>query len=70
MSTACRCGWDGIGEHPCHGGAYSCRKPATQRFYAPRMVGLAGVQLKFEVSDTWACDACWEEYKKESGRGG
>lgn len=59
----CRCGYNGEeGEHPCHGGAYTCRKPAKQRFYGARLVALAGVQMKAEVSDTWACDACWERY--------
>lgn len=61
----CRCGWDGQGEHPCHADAYTCRKPAQHRFYNPQFVGLAGVQMKMQVTDTYACDACWEKFKQE-----
>lgn len=60
----CRCGYEGIGTHPCHGSGYSCRKPSKQRFYAPRAVGLAGMQLKFQVQDTWACDGCWAPFSR------
>ena len=60
----CRCGHkDGDDFHPCHAKAYTCRKPATQRFYNPRPVCLAGVQMKFAVNETWACDDCWEASK-------
>ena len=59
--TACRCGHPGDDSpHPCHGLNYTCRQPATQRFYGARLVALAGMQMKVEVRDTWACDACWE----------
>lgn len=58
----CRCGYDGVGDHPCHGRAYSCKRPASQRFYDPRPVSLAGVQMKFQVSDTWACNDCWTTF--------
>lgn len=58
----CRCGWDGVGEHPCHANAYTCRKPATRRFYNARPAALAGMQMKFEVKDTFACDECWEKF--------
>ena len=59
----CRCGWDGNGEHPCHYNGYTCRKPAKQRFYNPQPVALAGMQPKLQVSESWACDECWEEFK-------
>lgn len=32
------------------------------RFYNPKLVSLSGMQLKFQVSDTWACDECWEKF--------
>lgn len=60
--TTCRCGHDGNGPHPCHMSVYSCRKPATQRFYNPRPVALAGVQMKLEMDETWACDECWAAF--------
>lgn len=64
-SLTCRCGWKGQGEHPCHGNGYTCRKPAQQRFYVPTMkFSLAGNQLKFSTAETWACDECWENFKK------
>lgn len=58
----CRCGFDGNGEHPCHGDAYTCKKPSKQRFYNPRPVALSGMQMKLEVRDTFACDECWERF--------
>lgn len=62
--TKCRCGHEGSDNfHPCHGNKYSCKKPATIRFYNPKFVSLAGMQLKMEVMDTWACDNCWKEYE-------
>lgn len=60
----CRCGHTGADPHPCHARAYTCRQPATRRFYRPRWVGLAGAQTKMEVCETWACDACWAEYSQ------
>lgn len=64
----CRCGHTGEGEHPCHFAGYTCRKPATQRFYNPRAVALAGAQMKFDVQSTWACDEHWEAYVEEQSR--
>lgn len=62
---SCRCGFSGgEGPHPCHGNRYRCRKPAQQYFYSAKLVGLAGAQMKFEVSETWACEGCWESFKK------
>lgn len=60
----CRCGHDehDQSEHPCHGGAYTCRKPATQRFYNAEAVCLAGMQMKFQMTSTWACEECWKEF--------
>lgn len=64
MDHKCRCGHDGKGPHPCHAVGYTCRKPATQRFYNARPVALAGVQMKFQATNTWACDECWNTLKK------
>lgn len=63
----CRCGHNGEGDHPCHYGVYTCGKPSTQRFYNAKAVALSGMQMKFQVSDTWACDQHWEEYLKVYG---
>jgi hypothetical protein len=63
----CRCGAPEAlkdGEHPCHGGAYTCRKPAYLRLsatYPP--VALTGYQMKVEATETWACEECWETWK-------
>lgn len=63
----CRCGYDGPddGHHPCHGECYSCRRKATRRFYNPMIVSLSGHVRKIEISETWACDECWERWKKD-----
>ena len=61
----CRCGYNGEGPHLCHGKAHTCRKPASQRFYNPHITALAGMQMKFGLHDTWACDECWEWFKNE-----
>lgn len=66
---SCRCGYDGTGHHPCHGQGYTCRKPAKQRFYNARPAHLAGMQMKLSVDDTWACDACWDEFKPKLAAG-
>jgi len=64
MSTTCRCGWDGQGDHPCHANAYTCRKPAKVRYYEPtKLYALAGMQMKMSVAETYACDECWEAMK-------
>lgn len=55
---ACKCGHKEKGMHPCHGKEYSCKKPSKQRFYNPKPIG-SGENLKFSVSETWACDECW-----------
>lgn len=58
----CRCGHE-VGPHPCHGKGYSCKKPATQRFYHEnKPFSLAGMSMKFPVSETWACDECWKSF--------
>jgi hypothetical protein len=36
------------------------------RFYDARLVPLAGVQMKFEVRDTNACDPCWSDFQQET----
>lgn len=67
----CRCGYKGDGtdgngdaDHPCHANGYSCRRPAKPRLYqSGNLASLAGVQLKFSMQDTWACDECWEAFK-------
>ncbi len=61
--STCRCGHDGKGSHPCHGRGHTCKKPATQRFYGPKAVSLAGNQLKFNVQMTWSCDDCWHDFE-------
>jgi hypothetical protein len=67
-SNCCRCGFSGDdgAEHPCHGSAYTCRKPATTRFMPKKLAtySLAGVQPKLTGYTTWACDICWEVYMK------
>jgi hypothetical protein len=67
MAETCRCGFNGEGEHPCHGKAYSCRKPAKQRFYGAHLTALAGVQMKLGVNSTWACDECWSAFTGQPG---
>lgn len=59
----CRCGHSGDGPHPCHGNGYACKKPSSQRFIVTN-ASLSGVQTKFGTYQTWACDECWEDYKK------
>ena len=44
---------------------YTCRKPATQRFYGAHLTCLAGVQPKVGMNDTWACDDCWAIYEAQ-----
>jgi len=58
----CRCGHSGSGPHPCHAKGHSCGKHAVQRFYNAQAVALVGVQMKFQMSDTWACDECWKAF--------
>jgi hypothetical protein len=60
----CRCGFDGTGAHPCHFGGYTCGRQASQRFYNARPVSLAGMQMKVEATDTWACDEHWAEFHR------
>lgn len=55
----CRCGHDGEGPHPCHFNLYTCRKPAVLRLYNPAAVALAGMQMKVQMTETWACEECW-----------
>lgn len=66
MNEPCRCGHVGGDPHPCHGQAYKCRKPASRRFMAYPTC-LSGVQMKLGAYETWACDECWEAFKKERG---
>ena len=61
----CRCGFTEGEFHPCHYAGYTCRKPATQRFYNPELVSLAGTQMKIQITDTWACDECWEKFNED-----
>jgi hypothetical protein len=58
----CRCGHNGDGPHPCHGVAYTCRQPATIRFFADHNASLVGAQMKFSATTTFACDKCWDHY--------
>jgi hypothetical protein len=59
VMLTCRCGHDGNGQHPCHAMEYTCRKPATQRFYNARPAALTGAHVKLTTTETWACDECW-----------
>lgn len=60
---SCRCGFIEGEFHPCHYADYTCRKPAIQRFYNPELTSLAGMQI--QVTDTWACDECWEKFNED-----
>jgi len=60
----CRCGHDGDGPHPCHAGQYTCRRPAKERFYNPELAPLSGVQMKLQMTQTWACDECWAKMEE------
>jgi hypothetical protein len=62
-ASRCRCGYDGVGPHPCHGDGYTCGRPAEFRLYDVRPVALAGMTFKLQGTDTWACDACWEKFQ-------
>lgn len=79
-TTRCRCGHDmpldhqeveellRAPPHPCHGRAYTCRKPARLRLYHAHLAALAGVQAKFSVVSTWACAECWAGTSYKLGR--
>lgn len=41
------------------------KEPGSIRFYSPKLVPLAGMQMKFQVRDTWGCDACWAVFDEE-----
>jgi len=67
----CRCGWNKtFGIHYCHGKGYTCRNPGTIRFYNPNpdRFSLAGMQAKLSMSETYACDECWDAFKKENAK--
>jgi hypothetical protein len=66
--VTCRCQRDAP-VHLCHGGGYTCPRPGVQRFYGGRLVALAGVQMKAEMRDTWACDECWAMAQVRRGGG-
>lgn len=67
----CRCGFDPAVDtiHMCHSGYLfvdpdkRCKNPGTQRFYNTGPASLAGMQMKFQVADTIACDECWAKFK-------
>lgn len=66
-NEVCRCGWDGKGDHPCHGKGYTCRKPAKERFYeSHKLYALAGMQLKMSMLRTFGCDECWKEFANDA----
>lgn len=62
MSDACRCGWDGQGEHPCHHGGYACGRPSKPRLVLLGWSRLPGMQLKASAYETFACDEHWAEF--------
>lgn len=59
-TSACRCGWNGTGDHPCH----RCgTAPGKRRLrHADIPYSLAGAQPKFNMVETWSCDECWAEW--------
>lgn len=69
----CRCGFDPAVDsvHMCHSGylfadpSKRCKNPGTQRFYNAETVALTGMQMKFQVADTIACDECWRRFKEQ-----
>lgn len=64
MNDPCRCGWNGKGQHPCHGKRYTCRNPGISRLYYPHSrFSLAGTQLKFSMRETFACEECWKSFQ-------
>lgn len=68
--SACRCGHrDGEGPHPCHADDFRCGRPAKQRLYNARPAVLAGMQMKLTVTETWACDECWERFRARLPKG-
>lgn len=63
----CRCGFvdNNTGQsHPCHYANYTCKKPATRRFFGANQASLAGMQMKLSAYETWSCDDCWEKAKQ------
>lgn len=62
LKAVCRCGYDGVGDHPCHANQYSCGKSAKQRFYGAAPASLPGTSVKLVANDTYACDECWTNY--------
>lgn len=61
MASPCRCGHTGEGPHPCHGKAYTCRRPASWRGDVTP-AALSGSSPKVAVRATWACDDCWAAF--------
>lgn len=55
------CGWDGVEPHLCH----RCHLvPGTVKFYCPTMkFALAGMQPKFSMRKTLACEECWAAFQ-------
>jgi hypothetical protein len=64
----CRCGFQGTGDHLCHGKGYTCTNTGSFRLYNAQAVALAGVQMKLQGTDTWACDSCWDAFKAATTR--
>lgn len=60
---SCRCKRATPETHLCHGGGYTCPNPGRRRFYNFRAAALAGSQLKFDATDTFACDECWAAFQ-------
>lgn len=61
---SCHCSRD-TPAHLCHGADYTCPRPAKSRLYRTSQhidFALAGVQTKFVMTETWACDECWAEF--------
>ena len=62
---SCRCKRATPETHPCHGWGYTCPNPAKRRYYNFRAAALAGQQLKFGATDTYACDECWAAFQAQ-----
>jgi hypothetical protein len=60
----CRCGYTGVGPHPCHAEMYTCRRPAKHRIYVTGPATLPGAQMKFSAAETYACDECWAKFQR------
>ena len=59
----CRCNRETERSHLCHGQGYTCPNLGKMRLYQMQPVSLAGMQMKLQVQQTIACDACWAKFQ-------